>query len=163
MEGKNPILIVYFSRDGHSEKITNDLVEKLNCESIRVEESIDRSGFMAYVRGIGEAFLGTDNSMHMKTVFNNIEQYKSIIFVGPVWCAALNAPIKNACNEIVKQISATQHNAGDETSFNQFKSIFNGKAITHEPYLPCNKSLYASGALEEKIQKFIEDILATLN
>ncbi|KAL7716700.1 Flavodoxin-like domain-containing protein [Entamoeba marina] len=174
MEGKNPILIIYYSRSGHSEKIAKNLANRLNCDIVRVEEDIGRGGFMAYIRGMNEAYFGSDNSKHMKTKFDETKQYKSFVFVGPVYYYTICGPIKNACNEIVKQISATQHvflavsfagkkNAGDDTAYAAFKGIFNNKASIHDTYLPCNESLYASGALEEKEDKFVEDILATLN
>ncbi|KAL7715325.1 Flavodoxin-like domain-containing protein [Entamoeba marina] len=174
MEVKNPFLIVFFSRNGHSEKMAKDLSERLNCETIRVEESFERTGVGAYFTSFNEKVFGSDNSSYLKTKFDNVEQYKAIIFIGPVWWWGLNGPIKNACGEIAKSIKNTQHvflalsfggktNPGDEGSFLDFKKAFDKKAIVHDAYLGCQEQYYAEGKLKEKVDKFVDEVLATLN
>ncbi|EAL49815.1 hypothetical protein EHI8A_045390 [Entamoeba histolytica HM-1:IMSS-B] len=169
-----PILIIYFTRDGHSEKIANDIAAVIPADKIKVTEEFSRTGVGAYFTSFNEAVFGSDNSKYLKTeVFSNTEQYKAIIFIGPVWWWGLNAPIKNACNEVVKKVKADQHvflalsfagksNPGDKGSYEEFAKIFNGKAIVHEKYLGCQEDYYAAGSLKDKVITFENEVLKSV-
>ena len=164
------VLIVYFSRTGHSEKIAKDLAAMVDADVLKVEETYDRTGIGNYFTSFNESYFKSDNSNLLKTdVFNGTEHYTSYVFVGPIWWWGLNSPIKNSCNVILKFIKPTQHvflalsfrgkyNPGDQGSYNEFAALFKDKAVVHENYLKCQEDDYASGSIKENVEKFAESI-----
>ncbi|ELP85519.1 hypothetical protein EIN_465170 [Entamoeba invadens IP1] len=163
-------LIIYYSRNGHSEKIANDLHAAIPSDIVQIQEKdgMNRSSYTNYFTSFSESYLGYDYSSYLKTDnLANIAKYAALVFVGPVWCWDLCAPLKNACKEVLKTVKPTQHvfvalslgGAGDKGSFEVLKQMFNGKAIVHDDYLSCVESAYASGALKEKFDSFVKRVL----
>ena len=171
MTEQKPICIIYFSRTGHSEKIAKDLSEKLPCDMIKISEQFSRSSAAAYWYSFNEHYFGKDNSSYLnKEPFENLSQYKAFIFIGPIWWWGLNAPVKNACDEVAKKITQDQHvflglsfagkyNPGDKGSYEDFVKIFKDKAIIHHDYLGCQENWYAEGKYKDKVLAFENEIL----
>ncbi|ELP91923.1 hypothetical protein EIN_399630 [Entamoeba invadens IP1] len=170
------VLIIYFTRDGHSEKIAQDLHAAIPSDIIKVQEKeeMNRGGVMNYLYSFNESYFGSDNSSLLKTEnLTNTEHYKSFIFIGPVWWWGINGPLKNACKEILKTVTPSQHvflalsfrgkmNPGDKGSFDEFKKLFTSKAIVHDNYLRCQEDDYASGAVKEQFDAFVVEIKKAL-
>ncbi|ELP86304.1 hypothetical protein EIN_205080 [Entamoeba invadens IP1] len=163
-------LIIFYSRNGHSEKIANDLHAAIPSDVVQIQENdgMNRGSYTNYFTSFSESYLGYDYSSYLKTEnLADVAKYSALIFVGPVWCWDLCAPLKNACKEVLKTVKQTQDifvalslgGAGDKGSFEVIKKMFSGKAIVHDDYLSCVESAYASGQLKDKFDSFVQKVL----
>ena len=164
------VLIVFFSRDGLSERIAIDLHARVPSDIVKLSETFDRSGAMNYFTSFRESYFGTDNSAYLvKDAIPNPAPYAAVVFIGPVWWWGLNGPLKNACKLIAETIQPAQHvflalsfagksRPGDKGSFDEFKAIFTGKAVVHDNYFGAQEQFYAEGKCKERFDAFVAEI-----
>ena len=43
-------LCVYYSRTGNTEKLMKEIAQELQCEAVKLEDGVDRSGAMGWLR-----------------------------------------------------------------------------------------------------------------
>jgi flavodoxin len=75
-------LVVYFSRDGHTKKIAEQIAEKLNADIEAIKESTNRKGIIGWLKSGAESARG--KVPEINTLSNDVESY-DLVVVGPLY------------------------------------------------------------------------------
>jgi flavodoxin len=85
------ILIVYFSRTGHTEQVARALAEKLGADIEKIRENRNRLGFLGYWRSGREALSGKLPTI--EPVEHNPADYDLVLLGSPVWASHPSTPM----------------------------------------------------------------------
>lgn len=85
------ILIVYFSRTGHTERVAKALAERLDADLERIREKRSRLGFIGYWRSGREAMSGKLPTI--ETAEHDPADYDLVILGSPVWASHPSTPM----------------------------------------------------------------------
>jgi flavodoxin len=99
------ILIVYFSRDGHTKKIAQALGEQLQADVEEIQEIKNRKGFMGWLSCCRDAIL--KKSPSIKLLSKNPLEYDLIIVGSPVWAFTIVPAIRLWLNQYGPQLKQT--------------------------------------------------------
>lgn len=86
------ILLIYYSRTGHTEKIMKYLSEKVEGELVEIKEDKDRSGIIGYIKSAIDNV--KKNQPKIKPIECNLVDYDKIIIGTPVWVSKMAAPVR---------------------------------------------------------------------
>ncbi len=85
------ILIIYYSKSGHTEKVAKQLSNELNADLRKIEEQTKRNGIFGYIKA------GYDSLLGKRVVLVNpnfdVLKYDLIFFGTPTWAARPAPPI----------------------------------------------------------------------
>lgn len=77
------ILVAYYSRDGHTEKLSIAIAKAVGADLRKVEEHVNRKGLLGYLRAGFDAMRGRESEL--KNPVLDVGQYDLIFFGTPVW------------------------------------------------------------------------------
>lgn len=87
-----PILIVYYSRSGHTEKAVVELANTLNSDVENIIDLKNRKGILGFITG------GKDASLRKLTSIQSTkydpEDYELVILASPTWASTLPPAIR---------------------------------------------------------------------
>lgn len=83
MDVRPRILVVYYSRTGHTGRVAGDLAARLGADLARIEDKVDRRGFIGYLRAARDSLrsVGAD----IVAPRNDPADYALTIVGTPVW------------------------------------------------------------------------------
>jgi len=77
------VLIVYYSRDGHTETVAKAMAEDMGADLRKIEEEKNRKGILGYIRA------GRDGMRQKKSKLKDpdfdITKYGTVFFGAPIW------------------------------------------------------------------------------
>lgn len=86
------ILVVFFSRDGHTRRIAQEVAQACDADLDEIRAPGDRSGLLGYVRCALEALLGIEptvqRAVHMP------ERYGLVVIGTPIWFWNIASPVR---------------------------------------------------------------------
>ena len=85
------ILIVYYSRTGHTEQVAKVLAEKLGADLEKIREKRSRLGFFGYWRSGREAMSGKLPAI--EPVERDPAEYDLVVLGSPVWASHPSTPM----------------------------------------------------------------------
>lgn len=85
------ILIVYFSRTGHTEQVAHALAEKLGADAEKIGETRNRLGFLGYWRSGREALRGILPTI--EPLKHDPADYDLVLLGSPVWASHPSTPM----------------------------------------------------------------------
>lgn len=88
-------LIIYYSFEGHTERVADILAQKLNAERLRItpQKEITTHGFMKYVWGGKQATMKKAPELMPYTF--RADKYETIIIGTPVWAFTMTPPVRS--------------------------------------------------------------------
>ncbi len=91
-------LIIYFSLEGHSERIANIIKDEFNAdiEKVALKKPLPK-GFLKYLVGVMMTVLGKKPEIF--PLKNNPENYDLIIFCSPIWASNVAAPLNTVVSD----------------------------------------------------------------
>lgn len=89
----NRILVVYYSRTGHTDIVAGRLAARCHADIERIEESVSREGLVGYLRSAVAATLGLHPSI--KRGPHRPGDYDLVIVGTPVWFWSVSSPVRN--------------------------------------------------------------------
>lgn len=86
------ILVVYFSRTGHTGQIAGQLAAALGADVERIREPRDRTGFFGYWRSGREGWLGRTTTIEPAS--KRPSDYDVVLLGTPVWSGHVSSPVR---------------------------------------------------------------------
>lgn len=150
------ILVVYYSRDGHTEKVAKDIAERLNADIEAIIDQKNRKGILGW---LGAA---KDARSKRETTIGNIEKnpadYDVIIIGTPMWAGSMTPAVRTYLTQVKGDLKNTAYFvlSGGMSPDNVVKSMegLAGKAMTGFVGF-VQKELRKKETYEEKIKNFV--------
>ncbi|MBD3171658.1 flavodoxin [Candidatus Bathyarchaeota archaeon] len=95
-------LVVFFSRDGHTEKVAEALAEKIDADIESIKESGSREGVIGWVRSGYESARG--KSPPIRDLDVDPGEYDLVVVGTPVWAGNLASPVRSFLDEYGSEI-----------------------------------------------------------
>jgi flavodoxin len=98
------MLVVYYTRTGHTEHVANELSKLLGADIETIEEEKDREGWLGFLRSGYEAWRGKEAPIlpdHLE-----LEKYDLVIIGTPVWAGHIASPTRSFINKHARECKA---------------------------------------------------------
>ncbi|MFW6109493.1 MAG: flavodoxin family protein, partial [archaeon] len=95
-------LVVFFSRDGHTEKVAMALAEKINADIESIKESGSRKGIIGWIRSGYESARG--KTPPIRDLDMDLGVYDLVVVGTPVWAGTLASPVRSFLDEYGSEI-----------------------------------------------------------
>ena len=89
------ILCIYYSRTGRTETLMGEIAGELGCELAKLEDGVDRSGFLGWLRSGMQAMARQVPPVKEPETKLPLEQYDLVIIGTPVWAGRCSAPVRS--------------------------------------------------------------------
>ncbi|MFC1809556.1 flavodoxin family protein [Candidatus Omnitrophota bacterium] len=155
------VLVVYYSRDGHTKMVAEGLAEKWDATIEGILDLKKREGAIATAKA------GTDAVLHKTTdiqfPLNDPFQYDLILIGTPAWFSNMTPAIRTYLTEfdlLEKDVAffATCHKVGADKATQQMAELVFGKEAKGIPQLPLTHHDLDAERLEGKIETFYASI-----
>ena len=93
------ILCVYYSRTGHTEKLMREIAQELNCEIVKLDDGVDRSGLKGWLRSGLQAMSRRLPAVKPPETALPLSIYDLVIIGTPVWAGRCSAPVRSFLRE----------------------------------------------------------------
>ena len=87
-----PILVVYFSRRGHTRAMARLIAEQCGAETEEIVDVVDRRGLLGYLRSMLEAVLRRPATIQPSS--HSPRDFHTVIIGTPVWAWHLASPVR---------------------------------------------------------------------
>ncbi|MCO5106726.1 MAG: flavodoxin [Burkholderiaceae bacterium] len=88
----NRILLVYFSRTGHTRKVAMDIASALGCDVEEIRDRVGRGGLVGYARSSLEAIARFDTLLAQTR--HDPADYDLVVVGTPIWFWSLSSPVR---------------------------------------------------------------------
>jgi hypothetical protein len=86
------ILVVYFSRSGHTRKVAQAIAQAAHADLEELRETRSRRGLVGWLRSDYEAAFQL--SAHPLPLMHDLRNYQVVFVGGPTWHSALSSPVR---------------------------------------------------------------------
>ncbi len=76
-------LVIYYTRDGHTEKSARVIAKEIKADVLKIEEEADRKGLMGYLKAGWDAI--KEKEVTLVDSKEDISGYDVILFGAPIW------------------------------------------------------------------------------
>ncbi len=90
---ENRILVVYYSRTGHTRALAEWLAERLDADVERLLDDVDRSGVRGFLRSARDALRA--RLVHLHPLGHDPSRYDAVVVATPVWSLSLSSPVRS--------------------------------------------------------------------
>ena len=145
------ILVVFYSRDGHTKRAAEIIAESLNADIDKIEDKKSRKGIIGFLRAGYDATRGktTDINFSKKPA-----DYDVIILGGPVWNGRITPAVRTYLlknKESIKKSVFFVTCAGREGKcLSQMREIYNGEILAEK--------VVSRRKIEEGVKQFVEKL-----
>ena len=87
------ILVVYFSRDGHTRRVANEIAEACGADIDEITETSSRRGALGYLRSALEALLGLAPDIEL--ALREPHPDDLVVIGTPIWFWNLSSPVRS--------------------------------------------------------------------
>ena len=123
---KGKVLIVYYSRTGHTERVARMLAKATGGELCAITESRSRQGAWGYLRSVWQSTTGGQPVIHKLARDPSLAD---LVLIGtPIWGRHLSSPVRSFSHSHRRQIKrvayfSTQRGAGSAGAFDELRGI----------------------------------------
>ena len=86
------VLVVYFSRTGHTRRVAEEIARQLGADTEAIEEPRSRAGLFGYIRSAREAV--KQQGAAITAPRKDPRDYELVILGTPVWAGNLSSPVR---------------------------------------------------------------------
>ncbi|WP_063936349.1 flavodoxin family protein [Caballeronia temeraria] len=120
------VLVVCFSRSGNTRALGASLAERLHADFEAIDEPVDRSGPLGYLRCLVDAVFA--RSVRIGASSYDVAQYDVIVIGTPVWAGTVSAPVRAWLALHRRKLPhvaffCTQHMRGDASTFRDMTKL----------------------------------------
>lgn len=98
------ILVVYFSRSGHTQKIAEEIARSLGADLEAISDPTPRSGFAGYLRCGFEASF--KRLVEIAAATHDPGEYDLVIVGTPIWDMSLSSPVRSYLHRYQDRLKA---------------------------------------------------------
>lgn len=88
------VLCIYYSRNGKTKEAMNEIAQALDAELAEINDGVDRSGHLGYLRAGMEAMRRSTHPLRPIHTQRALSDYRLIIVGTPVWAGRCAAPVR---------------------------------------------------------------------
>lgn len=88
-------LCVYYSRTGATEKLMREIAQELQCEIVKLDDGVDRSGLKGWLRSGMQAMSRRLPPVKPLKTALPLGVYDLVIIGTPVWAGRCSAPVRS--------------------------------------------------------------------
>ena len=119
-------LVVYYSRDGHTRTMAQEMAKALSADLEEIQEMKSREGMLGYLSACKDAALNVVTEIKSSAV--NITDYDLVIIGTPIWaftmCSGVRAWLTQYAEKLQKiAFFATMGGSGDKRAFTQMETL----------------------------------------
>ena len=89
------ILCVYYSRTGRTETLMREIAGELDCELVKLDDGVDRSGLGGWLNSGRQAMARKLPPVKPPKTKRPLEDYDLVIIGTPVWAGRCSAPVRS--------------------------------------------------------------------
>ncbi len=120
------VLVVYFSRSGHTRKAAEAVASALDADLEPLLEPRSRRGFAGYLRSAWESL--AERTSELLPVEHDVSEYELVVVGTPVWNHSVSTPIRTFLREHGAKIRrvaffVTEGSSGAERVFRQMEQL----------------------------------------
>ena len=153
------ILVVYYSKTGHTRKIAQDIAKQMEADLDEITDQKKRTGLLGFVFGGRDALTGKET--RISKIGKNPAEYDLVILGSPIWAGNITPAVRTYINQYGDSIRSTAFffSSSGKTPDQIFEKLLNllkkkPVAVTGVPVseMKDNDTYYA------KISAFIDSI-----
>ena len=103
------ILCVYYSRTGHTEKLMREIAQELNCEVVKLDDGVDRSGLRGWLKSGMQAMARRLPPVKPPKTAFPLGVYDLVIIGTPVWAGRCSAPVRSFLMQYGEELRRTAY------------------------------------------------------
>lgn len=126
------ILLVYYTRTGNTEKVARAIEQIIECDTEKICEAIDRSGFFGFLRAGYDAMM--NKQAPILPLVKDPKSYDLVILGTPVWAWKVSPPVRTYLTRYKDQIQqaaffTVSEGTSPEGIVNQMEAIIGKRAL----------------------------------
>jgi flavodoxin len=152
------ILVVYYSRSGHTETVAKELAALLNADLEPIREKEGREGLAGYVRSALEALLGMHPMIERSR--HRPQDYDLVVLGTPIWFWNMSSPVRSFlrrhrthCRQVA--LFSTMGGSGADKAHSDMARRLGQKAVAT---LALTERDVLGGRCEDALSRFAHDI-----
>lgn len=98
------VLCVYYSRTGRTETLMQEIAGKLNCEIVKLDDGVKRSGFGGWMLSGLHAVSQKIPEVKKPETKKALKKYDLVIIGTPVWAGRCSAPVRSFLQQFGKDL-----------------------------------------------------------
>ncbi len=135
-------LVVFYSRDGHTKKVAEDIAKILNADIEEIADKKSRKGILGWLAGGKDAWLKKPSEIEFRKAPSD---YDLVVIGTPVWAFTMTPAIRTyiSLNKFRKAAFFCTYGSGESKTFNEMEKSsiapgavfgFKDKDIGNEEY-----------------------------
>lgn len=153
-------LVVYYSRDGHTRKVAEELSKELRCDIEEIRDTVNRSGPIGWLNSGRQA--STKALTKLQPIKNDPAKYDLVIIGTPVWAGHVSTPVRTYLSDNKDKLKKvafliTEGSRGDETTIKDMEELSGKKAAGA---IVVKVAEIKKGEYSDKVKKFADSIKA---
>ena len=154
------ILVVYFSRSGHTHSLAEQIASRLDADLEPIREPIVRSGTLGYLRSGLQALF--KRRVEIAAPEHDPASYELVVIGTPIWNMAVSSPVRSylgQTRESLRQVGffATLGGMGAERSFEQMARL-----VGRQPIATLGVRQDALATSSAEVQRFVDQLRQAL-
>lgn len=160
-QGNPKVLVVYYSRDGHTKSVAESLAKRFNADIERLIDKKKRTGPIGFPRAGKDAIAG--NLTELEALKFDPQDYQTILIGTPGWWGNVTPAVRtfvteNDLSNKAIGIFGTVHLTGIENALKQVAEIISPERPEEFPTLPLRHRDLKDEVLDSKINEFHKKI-----
>jgi len=162
---KTKVLIVYYSRTGHTQLVAERLAEKFNADLERIIDKKKRTGPIGFTAAGKDAV--TSKTTVIDLLKHNPRDYDSILIGGPSWFGNITPAVRTFImqNDLSgKKIGLFGfcHLTGVENAVQEAVDLISKGTLKKFPTMPLRESELVDDLLVKKINGFYSEVMGAI-
>jgi flavodoxin len=149
------ILVVYYSRDGHTRSIAKEMSAAISADLYEITEPQSRAGVMGYLSAAKDAALKKATAIDETAI--DSASYDYVLVGTPIWAFTMPSAVRTWLTKYGKALKnpiffATMGGNGDQRTFAQMEELCSTKPLLTATFI--DKEI-DKGAYGQKLDTFI--------
>ena len=156
------ILVVYYSRSGHTRRLAERLARELGADLAAIRERGTRQGLLAYPRALIEAVAGLDARIVVPPA---VTAYDLVVIGTPIWGWHLSSPVRAWARQrsgAVRRAAffCTADHGGTRAAFEELEALLRRKPKATLAMTAAEVDRLIDGRAQARIDRFVAALRA---
>ncbi len=154
------VLVVYYSRTGHTKQVAGEIVKALQCDSEEILDTVNRRGPIGFLLSGRSA--GSGGLTKLKPIQKDPAGYDLVVIGTPIWARHVSTPVRTYLAENkdkLKKVAffVTEGSSGDEATFKEMEELSGKKPAAMLVVTAADRQ---KGDVAGKVKAFVDAIKA---
>lgn len=153
------ILVVYYSRSGHTRQIAQEVSKELKCDIEEIQDTVNWSGPIGWLNAGRQA--SSRALTKLQPIKNDPSKYDLVIIGTPVWAGTMSTPVRTYITENKEKLKKvafviTEGGRGEEATFKEMEELC-GKKAAATVFVKVGE--IKKGEYSDKVKKFAQELM----